>query len=71
MTDKMMDIASNEDFLMDSLRDFKPPDDKQLLNKSGMTAVLENNLGPIRDVEKDIVGGLKMKDMVDDNQDDL
>ena len=69
-TDKMMDINSSEDFLMDSLKNFKPPVEKSM-DKSRLS-VLENNIGfDSNAAAARVVAGVKLKNMVEDNQTDI
>jgi len=64
-TDKMLDIDVDEDFLMDSLKNFKPPEDNSFHNKSQLTAL--DGLGLTRQTE--VLAGVKLRNMVDEGRD--
>lgn len=71
-TDKMLDINSNEDFLMESLKDFKPPVE-QSLDKTHISAlekiIPSEKKSSIRAADAKVVAGVQMKNMMDNEQD--
>ena len=55
LKDKMLEIDSNEDFLMDSLKNFKPPKEPTVADKS-MTSIAE---------PPPVLAGVKLKNMIE------
>ena len=67
----MLDIASDENFLMESLKNFKPPGDKSL-DKSNLSINFPQNLPQELVSEGFVTSGLKLKQMMDPNsQEDI
>lgn len=67
-TDKMLDINSNEDYLMESLQNFKPPVDKSL--DRSISVFGDKKEAPSHDPHR-VIAGVKMKNMVEDHVDDI
>lgn len=68
-TDKLLDIASNEDYLMDSLQNFKPPAEQSVTDKS-MSVFGERQDGKSHSTHR-VIAGVKLGNMVEDNIDDV
>jgi len=67
----MLDIASDENFLMESLKNFKPPGDKSL-DKSSLSINFPQNLPQELVSDNFVTSGLKLKQMMDPNsQEDI
>ena len=65
----MLDINSQEDYLMESLKNFKPPEG-QMSDKSYISALEQTEpMGSLRDADAKVLAGVKMRDMVGDKSD--
>lgn len=62
--DKILEIESNEDYLMDSLKNFNPPAEQTMLDMSG---VYKSQVGTARVV----IAGVKMRNMIDNDEQDI
>ena len=71
-TDKMLDINSSEDFLMESLKNFRPPPEKSL-NQSQLSAldqiVASEHKSSLKPGDAQVVAGVQMKNMMDNEED--
>lgn len=67
----MLDIDSGEDYLMESLKNFKPPEEKSM-DKSKISAleqIISDKKATLNQKDKEVVAGVKIINMVDGNQD--
>lgn len=64
-TDKMFDINSSEDYLMESLHNFKPPVEKSVDRSISVFGDKKEAVGP------EVIAGVKMRNMVEDHPDDI
>ena len=62
--DKILDIATDDDILMDSLKNFKPPADN-FMDKSASTFLEKKK------EDETVIAGVKMKNMVDNYDTDF
>lgn len=70
-TDKMFDIRSDDNYLMESLANFKPPEISA--DKSGLS-LLSKHLGESQFMgqpDKAVIAGLKLRNMVENTPEDL